>query len=407
MRKCEGGRRELKEKLVLAYSGGLDTSVAIKWLAEKYDVDVVAVAVDVGEEKNYEGIREKALKIGAISAYVIDAKEEFARDFVLPALKANALYEGRYPLSAALSRPLIAKKVVEIARKEGAKMVAHGSTGKGNDQVRFEVSFMALAPDLKIVAPVREWGLSREEEIEYARSRGIPVPVKKEKPYSLDVNLWGRSIECGPIEDPEKEPPEDAFLWTASPLEAPDEPEYIEIKFREGEPIALNGEELPLSSLISKLNEVGGRQGVGRIDMVENRLVGIKSREVYEAPAATILITAHKDLEALTLSRELLHFKQNYIDTKFAEIIYCGLWFSHLRECLEAFIGEAEKFVSGKVRLKLFKGSCVPVGRSSPYSLYDLSLATYGEGDTFDQKLAEGFVQLWGLPYKVEGRREK
>jgi argininosuccinate synthase len=397
----------LKEKLVLAYSGGLDTSVAIKWLAEKYDVDVVAVAVDVGEEKNYEEIREKALKIGAVSAYVIDAKEEFARDFVLPALKANALYEGRYPLSAALSRPLIAKKVVEIARQEEAKMVAHGSTGKGNDQVRFEVSFMALAPDLKIVAPVREWGLSREEEIEYARLRGIPVPVKKEKPYSIDVNLWGRSIECGPIENPEAEPPEDAFLWTVSPLEAPDEPEYIEIEFKDGEPIALNGEELSLSSLISKLNEIGGRHGVGRIDMVENRLVGIKSREVYEAPAATILITAHKDLEALTLSRELLHFKQNYIDTKFAELVYYGLWFSHLRECLEAFINEAEKFVSGKVRLKLFKGSCQPVGRSSPYSLYDLSLATYGEGDIFDQKLSEGFVQLWGLPYKIEGRRGK
>jgi len=397
----------LKEKLVLAYSGGLDTSVAIKWLAEKYDVDVVAVAVDVGEEKNYEEIREKALKIGAVSAYVIDAKEEFAREFVLPALKANALYEGRYPLSAALSRPLIAKKVVEIARSEGAKMVAHGSTGKGNDQVRFEVSFMALAPDLKIVAPVREWGLSREEEIEYARSRGIPVPVKKEKPYSLDVNLWGRSIECGPIEDPEAEPPEDAFLWTVSPLEAPDEPEYVEIEFNEGEPIALNGKKLSLSSLISKLNEMGGRHGVGRIDMVENRLVGIKSREVYEAPAATILITAHKDLEALTLSREILHFKQNYIDTKFAEIVYYGLWFSHLRECLEAFVNEAEKFVSGKVRLKLFKGSCQPVGRSSPYSLYDLSLATYGEGDIFDQKLSEGFVQIWGLPYKIEGRRGK
>lgn len=397
----------MKEKLVLAYSGGLDTSVAIKWLAEKYDVDVVAVAVDVGEEKNYEEIREKALKIGAISAYVIDAKEEFARDFVLPALKANALYEGRYPLSAALSRPLIAKKVVEVARREGAKMVAHGSTGKGNDQVRFEVSFMALAPDLKIVAPVREWGLSREEEIEYARSRGIPVPVKKEKPYSLDVNLWGRSIECGAIEDPEAEPPEDAFLWTVSPLEAPDEPEYVEIEFKEGEPIALNGEKLSLSSLISKLNEIGGRHSVGRIDMVENRLVGIKSREVYEAPAATILITAHKDLEALTLSRELLHFKQNYIDTKFAELVYYGLWFSHLRECLEAFIKEAEKFVTGKVRLKLFKGSCQPVGRSSPYSLYDLSLATYGEGDIFDQKLSEGFVQLWGLPYKIEGRRGK
>ncbi|MBC7328329.1 argininosuccinate synthase [bacterium] len=397
----------MKEKLVLAYSGGLDTSVAIKWLQDKYGVDVVAVAVDVGEEKNYEEIREKALKIGAASAYVIDAKEEFARDFILPALKANALYEGRYPLSAALSRPLIAKKVVEIAKREGAKAVAHGSTGKGNDQVRFEVSFMALAPDLKIVAPVREWNLSREEEIEYARKFGIPVPVKKEKPYSIDVNLWGRSIECGPIEDVDREPPEDAFLWTVSPRNAPNEPQYIDLEFKEGEPIALNGEQLSLPELISRLNEIGGRHGIGRIDMVENRLVGIKSREVYEAPAATILITAHKDLESLTLSRELLHFKQNYIDTKYAELIYYGLWFSHLRDCLDGFIKEAEKFVTGKVRLKLFKGSCSPVGRSSPYSLYDISLATYGEGDIFDQRLAEGFVQLWGLPYKIEGRRKR
>lgn len=397
----------MKEKLVLAYSGGLDTSVAIKWLQERYGVDVVAVAVDVGEEKNYEEIKEKALNIGAVASYVVDAKDEFARDFVLPALKANALYEGRYPLSAALSRPLIAKKVVEIAKKEGAKAVAHGSTGKGNDQVRFEVSFMALAPELKIVAPVREWNLSRDEEIEYAKAHGIPVPVKKDKPYSIDVNLWGRSIECGPIEDPESEPPEDAFLWTVSPLYAPDEPEYIEIEFEEGEPVSLNGEKLPLPALISRLNEIGGRHGVGRIDMVENRLVGIKSREVYEAPAATILITAHKDLEALTLSRELLHFKQNYIDTKYAELVYYGLWYSHLRECLDAFIEQAEKFVTGRVRLKLFKGSCIPVGRSSPHSLYDLSLATYGEGDIFDQKLAEGFVQLWGLPYKIEGRRHK
>jgi len=397
----------LKEKLVLAYSGGLDTSVAIKWLQERYGVDVIAVAVDVGEEKNYQEIRDKALRIGAAAAYVIEAKEEFARDFLLPALRANALYEGRYPLSAALSRPLIAKKVVEIAREEGANAVAHGSTGKGNDQVRFEVSFMFLAPDLKIVAPVREWNLSREEEMEYAKAHGIPIPLKKEKPYSIDVNLWGRSIECGPIEDPAAEPPEDAFLWTVSPLEAPDEPEYIEIEFQEGEPISLNGERLSLPSLISRLNEIGGRHGVGRIDMVENRLVGIKSREVYEAPAATILITAHKDLEGLTLSREIFHFKQNYIDGKYAELVYYGLWFSHLRECLDAFLEEGEKFVSGKVRLKLFKGSCIPVGRSSPNSLYDLSLATYGKGDVFDQRLSQGFVQLWGLPYKIEGKRRK
>lgn len=397
----------MKEKLVLAYSGGLDTSVAIKWLQERYGVDVIAVAVDVGEEKNYQEIRDKALRIGAAAAYVIEAKEEFARDFLLPALRANALYEGRYPLSAALSRPLIAKKVVEIAREEGANAVAHGSTGKGNDQVRFEVSFMFLAPDLKIVAPVREWNLSREEEMEYAKAHGIPIPLKKEKPYSIDVNLWGRSIECGPIEDPAAEPPEDAFLWTVSPLEAPDEPEYIEIEFQEGEPISLNGERLSLPSLISRLNEIGGRHGVGRIDMVENRLVGIKSREVYEAPAATILITAHKDLEGLTLSREIFHFKQNYIDGKYAELVYYGLWFSHLRECLDAFLEEGEKFVSGKVRLKLFKGSCIPVGRSSPNSLYDLSLATYGKGDVFDQRLSQGFVQLWGLPYKIEGKRRK
>lgn len=394
------------KKVVLAYSGGLDTSVAIKWLQEKYGMDVIAVAVDVGEEKNYEEIRERALKIGAVASYVIDAREEFAKEFAFRVLKANALYEGRYPLSAALSRPLIAQKVVEIARQEKAQAVAHGSTGKGNDQVRFEVSFMALAPDLEIIAPVREWGLSREEEMEYAREKGIPVPTKKEKPYSIDVNLWGRSIECGALEDPSAEPPEDVFEWTISPKEAPEEGEYVEIEFERGEPVGVNGEKLPPHKLISLLNEIAGRHGVGRIDMVENRLVGIKSREVYEAPAATLLITAHKDLEGLTMSRELLHFKQSQIDTKYAEIIYYGLWFSHLRESLDAFVEEAEKFVSGKVRLKLYKGNCQPVGRSSPYSLYDLSLATYGEGDIFDQRLAEGFVRLWGLPYKIE-RRQK
>lgn len=384
-------------KVALAYSGGLDTSVAIRWLMERYGAEVVAVTVDIGEVKDYEAIREKALRIGASQAFLIDAKEEFARDYVLPCLKANAVYENGYPVSTSAARPLIAKKVVEVAHQVGADAVAHGSTGKGNDQVRFEVTFAALDPSLKIIAPIREWNMSRDEEIEYAQKNGIPIPVTKESPFSIDENLWGRSIEAGVLEDPTVEPPEEAFRWTVSPQKAPDEPEYVTIHFERGVPVAINDEPMDLVSLISQLNAIGGRHGVGRIDMVENRLVGIKSREVYECPAAVILIAAHRDLEALVLERELTHFKR-LLEQKYAELVYYGLWFSPLREALDAFMEKTQERVTGWVRVKLYKGSCVPVGRWSPYSLYRLDLATYEKVSTFDQRAGEGFIKIFGLP---------
>lgn len=384
-------------KVALAYSGGLDTSVAIRWLMERYGAEVVAVTVDIGEVKDYEAIREKALRIGASQAFLIDAKEEFARDYVLPCLKANAVYENGYPVSTSAARPLIAKKVVEVAHQVGADAVAHGSTGKGNDQVRFEVTFAALDPSLKIIAPIREWNMSRDEEIEYAQKNGIPIPVTKESPFSIDENLWGRSIEAGVLEDPTVEPPEEAFRWTVSPQKAPDEPEYVTIHFERGVPVAINDEPMDLVSLISQLNAIGGRHGVGRIDMVENRLVGIKSREVYECPAAVILIAAHRDLEALVLERELTHFKR-LLEQKYAELVYYGLWFSPLREALDAFMEKTQERVTGWVRVKLYKGSCVPVGRWSPYSLYRLDLATYEKVGTFDQRAGEGFIKIFGLP---------
>jgi len=390
-----GGTRWVK--VALAYSGGLDTSVAIRWLMEQYGAEVVAVTVDIGEVKDYEAIREKALRIGASQAFLVDAKEEFARDYIVPCLKANAVYENGYPVSTSMARPLIAKKVVEIAHQVGADAVAHGSTGKGNDQVRFEVTFAALDPSLKIIAPIREWNMSRDEEIEYAQQHGIPIPVTKESPFSIDENLWGRSIEAGVLEDPTVEPPEEAFRWTVSPEKAPDEPEYITIHFERGVPVAINDEPMDLVSLISHLNALGGRHGVGRIDMVENRLVGIKSREVYECPAAVILITAHRDLEALVLERELMHFKR-MLEHKYAELVYYGLWFSPLKEALDAFMDKTQERVTGWVRVKLYKGSCVPVGRWSPYSLYRLDLATYEKVSTFDQRASEGFIKIFGLP---------
>jgi argininosuccinate synthase len=390
----------MKKKLVLAYSGGLDTSVLIKWMAEQYDADIVACAIDVGEERQYEEIRQKALKIGAVASYVVDAKQEFVERFIWPALSANALYEGKYPLFTALARYIIAEKIVEIARKEGASGVAHGSTGKGNDQVRFEVSFMSLAPDLERYAPMREWGMTREKEIEYAQSKGIPVPVTKSSPYSIDTNLWGRSMEAGVIEDPWREPPADAYLWTTAPEEAPDEPEYVEIEFQSGVPVALNGETLDGVELISRLNKLAGKHGVGRIDMMENRLVGIKSRETYETPAATVLIKAHQDLESLTLDRETLHFKAP-LEQRFSELVYYGLWYSPLREALSAFFANTQQRVNGTVRMKLYKGSAVVVGRKSPNSLYKFELSTYDAGDVFDQSLSRGFIELWGLPSKI------
>lgn len=388
------------KKTVLAYSGGLDTSVAIKWLQEKYGVSVIAMAADVGEGKDLDFIQKKALKVGAEKAYIIDAKEEFVKNYIFPALKANALYEGIYPVSSSLSRPLISKLLVDIAEKEGADSVAHGCTGKGNDQVRFDVSVTALNPELKIIAPVREWPMSREEEIEYAKQNDIPVPVGKENPFSIDQNLWGRSIECGVLEDPWVEPPKEAYEWTVSIENAPEQPEYIEIDFEKGVPVKLNNKEMNGVDLISKLNKIAGQHGVGRIDHVENRLIGIKSREIYECPAASVLIKAHQSLEYLTLPKETLHFK-HMIDVKYGELIYNGLWFSQLKEALDAFINATQEHVTGKVKVKLHKGNCIIVGRTSPKSLYDVKLATYDEDDQFDHKASEGFIKIWGLPTKV------
>jgi argininosuccinate synthase len=389
-----------KEKVVLAYSGGLDTSVAIKWLQENYNYDVIAVALDVGEGKDLDFVRDKALQVGAIKSYVVDAKELFANEFVLPALKANAMYEGKYPVVSALSRPLIAKVLVDIAEEEGAVAVAHGCTGKGNDQVRFDVSITALNPDLKIVAPVREWGMSRDEEIKYAMEHNIPIPVDLDNPFSIDQNLWGRACECGELENPWNEPPKGAYDLTAHLEDTPDTPEEIEIEFVQGKPVALNGKKMPLSELILELNQIAGKHGVGRIDHVENRLVGIKSREVYEAPGAITLILAHRELEFLTQPREIAQFKP-IIEQKMAQVIYDGLWFSPITDALKAFVEETQKFVTGTIRVKLFKGHAIVVGRKSESSLYDENLATYGTEDTFDHQAAIGFVKLWGLPTKV------
>jgi len=386
-------------KLVLAYSGGLDTSVAIKWLQER-GYDVIACCLDLGEGKDLDFVKEKALKVGAIKSYVIDVKDEFANEYALIALQANALYEGKYPLVSALSRPLIAKKLVEIAELEGAVAVAHGCTGKGNDQVRFEVSINALNPDLDVIAPVREWSWSREEEIEYAKQHGIPIPVDLDSPFSIDQNLWGRSNECGILEDPWAAPPEEAYELTASLENAPDVPDVIEIGFEQGVPVTLNGKAYPLAQLILELNALAGKHGVGRIDHVENRLVGIKSREVYECPGAITLIKAHKELEDLTLVREVAHFKP-IIEQKIAEVIYNGLWFSPLKDALVAFLKETQKNVTGVVRVKLFKGHAIVEGRKSPFSLYDEKLATYTSEDEFDHQAAVGFISLYGLPTKV------
>lgn len=388
-----------KEKIVLAYSGGLDTSVAIQWLVES-GYEVIACCLDVGEGKNLDFIKEKAITVGASESYTIDAKEEFAEDFALIALQAHAYYEGKYPLISALSRPLIAKKLVEVARQEGASAIAHGCTGKGNDQVRFEVAIHALAPDLKVVSPVRDWKWSREEEINYAKEHNIPVPIDLDNPFSIDQNLWGRSNECGVLENPWTTPPEAAYDLTVSLEDAPDTADIVEITFDAGIPISLNGENMSLANLILTLNEIAGKHGVGRIDHIENRLVGIKSREVYECPAAATLIKAHKELEDLTFVREVAHFKP-IIEQKISETIYNGLWFSPLTEALVAFLKSTQKFVNGTIRVKLFKGHAIVEGRKSPNSLYDENLATYTSSDTFDQDAAVGFIKLWGLPTKV------
>jgi argininosuccinate synthase len=392
-------------KVVLAYSGGLDTSVAIRWLKEKYDLDVIALTVDVGNERDFSAIQQKALKVGAVNAVVMDAKELFVNDFVLPALQANALYEGQYPLATALGRPLMAKLLVELARQEGASTVAHGCTGKGNDQVRFEVGVNTLAPDLKIIAPAREWGMTREETISYAKRYNIPIPVTVSSPYSIDECLWGRAIECGVLEDPWVEPPEDAFTWTKSSSEAPGEPEYVEVGFDKGIPVTLNGQKLDGIALIQQLNELAGKHGVGRIDHIENRLVGIKSREVYEAPAAVVLLQAHKALEAITLSRDQLRFKEG-VSQHYSDLVYNGLWFSGLRQDLTAYVQSSQRFVTGTVRLKLFKGNSMVVGRKAPASLYDYGLATYDKGDVFEPSYSEGFIRLWGLQAKTQAQAQ-
>jgi len=389
----------MAKKVILAYSGGLDTSVAIRWLSDK-GYNVIAYMADLGQGGDFEKLKKRALSAGASKIVIQDLKNEFALDFAFRALKANAIYESGYLLATALSRPIIAKGLVELAKKEHAGIVAHGCTGKGNDQVRFEVSIMSLAPELKILAPLREWEMtSREEEIEYARSNNIYIDVTKKSPYSLDKNLWGISIECGVLEDPWIEPPEDAYKMTVNPKDAPNKPEYLQIEFREGIPIKINGISYRYVPLINRLNEIGGRNGVGRTDIVENRLIGIKSREVYEAPGAWILYHAHKALEALVLDRELLHFK-DIISLKYSEMVYYGLWFTPLKYALDAFIDETQRYVTGTVKVKLLKGMVNIVGRISPYSLYKRELATYEPGDRFDRKAAEGFIKVWGMPYR-------
>jgi len=387
------------ERIVLAYSGGLDTSVLIKWLQEKYNAEVITVTVNVGQQENQEEIGEKAEKLGVLKHYSIDARDEFAADYIFPAIKANALYEEKYPISTSLSRPLIAAKMVEIAQKNDATGLAHGCTGRGNDQVRFDVTLGALAPDLKIIAPVREWGMTREEEIAYAKTKGIPVSTAAKK-YSIDASVWGRAIECGLLEDASQEPPEDAFEWTVMPEKAPNKPEYVTVKFESGLPVAVNNEKLKPLALVESLNKTAGKHGVGRIDHIEDRLVGIKSREVYECPAATVLLEAHKDLEKMVLTRHEVLFKQQ-IDAQWAYLAYVGLWVDPLREDLDAFIDKTQENVTGEVKLKLYKGGMQVVGRSSPFSLYDKNLANYNIKTTFNQSHSKGFIELWGLQTRM------
>src|SRR5690348_4398753 len=389
-------------KLVLAYSGGLDTSVAIRWLKDQ-GWDVVAFTVDLGEKKDLDAIQSRALKTGASAAYVADGRAPFLQLFVWPSLQAGAVYEKEYPLATALGRPLIAAMMVEVARREGAHAIAHGCTGKGNDQVRFDVTTAALAPDLEVVAPVREWGMNRDDEIAYAAEHGIEVPATVRDPYSTDENLWGRSIEAGVLEDPWAEPPRDVNSWTKDPRACPDEPAYAEIAFKEGVPVALDGKTMDAVELVTALNRLGGENGVGRIDHLENRLIGIKSREIYEAPAAVLLLQAHQALEDITLPKEVARFK-DLVAQQWAQMVYDGLWFSPLRDALYAFVAETQRHVTGDVRVKLFKGSSQVVGRKAPRQLYQLSLATYGKGDEFDQSAAAGFIKLWGMGLRTSAR---
>lgn len=396
-----------KNKIVVAYSGGLDTSVMVKWLKDNYDAEIITFTGNLGQTKELIGLEEKAKKSGASKSYIIDLTKEFLEEYAFPALRAGAMYEDAYPMACSLGRPLLAKTLVDIARMENANMVAHGCTGKGNDQVRFEVTVGALAPDIINIAPLRTWEFkSREEEIDYAKEHNIPVAATKDNPYSIDENIWGTAIECGILEDPMAEPPADAFQHTVAPEDAPDESEVVTIEFEKGIPVAVNGVTMDSVSLVKLLNEIGGKHGVGRIDMIENRLVGIKSREVYEAPAGMILHFAHKELERITLEKSVAHYKSLVVQ-EYANLIYNGLWFTPLREALQVFIDKTQEKVTGLVKVRLYKGTTRIAGRTSPYSLYDPELATYTAADQFDHKASEGFIKIFGLPYKTICRVEQ
>ena len=395
-----------RDKVVLAYSGGLDTSVAIKWLQDKYNLDVIAIGINVGQPPSKDDIVARALRNGALKSDFVDKRKEFVEEYIWPSLKANAMYQDVYPLSTAIARPLIVKTLVEFAQANGAKYIAHGCTAKGNDQVRFDVGIVSLDPTLKVIGPMRGWVMTREEEIEYAKQNGIEILVKAENPFSVDENLWGRSCECGILEDAWQEPPEEAWEWTTCPKDAPDKAEYLTIDFEKGIPVAIDGKKYGPIEMVEKLDEIACKHGVGRIDHVEDRLVGIKSRETYECPAATVLLKAHKALEFMTLQKDVLEYKRG-VEQKYSEILYNGLWFGVLRESLQEFIDKTQEYVTGSVRVKLFKGSVTVVGRKSPYSLYDEGLATYAKGDEFDHKSAVGFIYCWGLPNKTTAKAHK
>jgi len=403
--KTKWGNRQITDKYVLAYSGGLDTSVLIKYLQEKLSAQVITVTVDVGQGEDLKAAEEKAKKLGVLKHYSIDAKEEFCKDYIFPAIKANALYEGKYPISTSLSRPLIAKKMVEIAEKEGATGLVHGCTGRGNDQVRFDITLGALAPEKQIIAPVREWGLTREEEIAYAKTKGIPVSESAKK-YSIDASVWGRAIECGLIEDASAVPPDDAYEWTVAPEKAPDKAEVITIGFEAGVPVSVNGKKMAPLELIMEVNKIAGRNGVGRIDHIEDRIVGLKSREVYECPAALVILEAHKDLEKMVSTRHQNLFKQQ-IDAEWVFLAYAGLWVDPLKDDLDAYINHSQENVTGEVKLKLYKGSMLVIGRSSPNSLYDKNLANYNIKTSFNQSYSKGFIELWGLQTRMYNSLKK